>query len=108
MKNHGICFRCNGTGKDKHRNPCKRCGGTGLYERKPKLLRFCQSCGMLDQRKVARMSNGQLAEGAVDVIRYSSKKMCGHLEGAAKGFGGAILALARIIDRIRGYDPDQK
>lgn len=71
-------------------------------ERKPELLRYCQSCGILDQHKVAHMSNGQLAEGAVDVIRYSSKKMCSHVEGAAKGFGGAFWHLARIVDRMFG------
>lgn len=76
------------------------------HERKPELLRFCQSCGILDQQKVMRMSNGQLAEGAVDVMRHSSRNLGRHATGVIKSFGGIFGAIARIIDRANGHIVD--
>lgn len=75
-------------------------------ERKPELLTYCRSFGLMDREKVMRMSNGQLAEGAVDVMRYSSRNLGRHATGVIKSFGGLFGAIARIIDRANGHVVD--
>jgi len=59
------------------------------HERKPKLWNFFQSCGLLDQDKVMRMSDGELAEGAVDVMRYASHDLSNHARGFCEGMAQA-------------------
>ena len=75
----------------KHRNGWGH-GGWGKKrrrERKPELWNFCQTCGLLDQDKVMRMSDGELVEGAVDVMRYASHDFSNRARGFCEGMAQA-------------------
>lgn len=70
------------------------------YERKPELLRFCGSCGILDQDKVMRMSDEEFVDGLVDVGRYASMDatrnigtICSGLGSIGNGVVGAVRCL---------------
>jgi len=61
-----------------HRPAGKRRGDIGerRTERPPKLLRFCGSCGVMDQDVASRMSSSELCDESVKVIGYASKGLC--------------------------------
>lgn len=77
--------------------------------REPKLLRFCKSCGILDQDKVMRMSDGEIVDGLLDVERHVRHDMARHasgmchdlcccgrsVAGAVKGLIGAAVGLLK-------------
>lgn len=75
------------------RNPQER-------ERKPELLRFCGSCGILDQDKAMRMSDEEFVDGLIDVGRYASMDatrnigtICSGLGSIGSGVVGAVRCL---------------
>lgn len=65
-------------------------------ERQPELLRYCRSCGILDQRKVMNMSNGQIAEGAVEVLQYSINDLGQCAKASFKGGEKMMHGLMQI------------
>ena len=74
-------------------------------EKKPELLRFCASFGLLDRDKVYRMSDGELAKGACDLVRYGAKgfsrsasNMVGHASQCASGICDLLSAFGRLLD----------
>lgn len=77
---HGKWRRDNQPKREKHESR-----GKLRHEHKPKLLRFCQSCGMLDQDKVMRMSDGQLARELSCVADYANKRTMNDIRGIGHG-----------------------
>lgn len=73
-------------------------------ERKPELLRFFGSCGLLDTDKVRRrIGNGTLTDGTVDVLRYTNRDLSKNVRGIAQGVGQIGGAVGRAIGGIFGF-----
>ena len=66
-------------------------------ERKPELLRFCGSCGILDQDKVMRMSDEQIVDGVFDVGRYVSRDVATNVEGICGGLSTMGHGVAGVV-----------
>jgi len=73
-------------------------------DRPPRLLRYCSTCGLLDQGVVAGMSNGERCVESARVIGYAAKGLCSDVGsmagnvvsagfGIAKGTVGLVAAL---------------
>lgn len=80
-------------------------------ERKPKLLRYCASCGLLDQHVVARMSHEEACLESMNVLGYAAKGLvrdldCGfsnasrHAAGACRNFGHAVSCFYRAFKML--------
>lgn len=78
---------------------------SGDRERKPKMLRYCASGGLLDSHVVSRMSRGEMCEGAVDVMRYGANGLASSAKGIAGGIGmiaeGIFGFFGSVIDAFR-------
>ena len=73
-------------------------------ERKPELLRFFGSCGLLDSDKARRrIDNGTLTDGTVDVLRYTNRDLSKNVRGIAQGVGQISGAVGRAIGGIFGF-----
>lgn len=68
----------------------------GRKER-PELLRFCESCGILDQDKVMRMSDGQIVDGVFDVGRHVSRDVARNVKGICGGIGKMGQGVAGVV-----------
>lgn len=77
-------------------------GGWKKRERKPRLLRFCASGGLLDQNVVSRMSSERLMAESADVIGYAADGMCKSACNMARGVGGIIDGAFQAICLIGG------
>ena len=73
-------------------------------ERKPALLRFFGSCGLLDRDKAERsMDCGTFANDAIDVLHYTSRDFVNNVKGIGLGvcqIGGAV---GRAIGGVSGW-----
>ena len=83
--------------------------GLQRREEKPELLRFCESCGILDQDKVMRMSDEQIVDGVFDVGRHVSrdvarnvKGICGGICTMGHGVVGVVHGLFSVARSILG------
>lgn len=64
-------------------------GGGERRDSLPKLTRFCASGGLLDYDKASRMSEGEMCDEAVRVVKHSTRKMASAWGGVARNlFGG--------------------
>ena len=62
----------------------------------PKLLRYCGTCGLLDRQVVSNMSNDELCDGAVDVMRHGAGKISsgvGNVAGSIGDFFGSVFSM---------------
>jgi len=59
--------------------------GAVCRHKKPALLSFYQSCGLLDQHKVMRMSDEQFLKGTADVMRYTSHDVARNVRDIGHG-----------------------
>lgn len=71
--------------------------GLQRREEKPELLRFCESCGILDQDKVMRMSYGQIVDGVFDVGRHVNRDVARNVKGICGGLGKMGQGVAGVV-----------
>ena len=76
-------------------------------ERKPELLRFYQSCGLLGQDKVMRMSDRQLVYGTAAVLGYAGRQLGCNFGGIgsgvvkmSRGVGGVVKSVFGMITTL--------
>ena len=77
----------------------KRRGGDG-HGKPPKLFRFCASCGIMDQDVAYGMSDGEMLDGAVDVVKYSAHGLSRCAGRFARGVSHDIKRTCRGIRQI--------
>ena len=73
------------------------------HERKPELLRYCGSLGLLDGDKVARMSDDQFLDGALDVCSYAARGMGNDIHNMGQGISQmaeGVVGLGRCAGRL--------
>lgn len=69
----------------------KHCHGGHCLKRHghpPKMLRYCASCGLLDQHVATRMSHGELCGEAANVIGNAAKGPSSNVGNMARSIGG--------------------
>ena len=69
-------------------------------ERKPRLLRYCGSCGILDQDKVMRMSDDEIISGLLQVGNYVSQDVKHNVNSICRGLGGIGRRMFGAIRQI--------
>ena len=91
---------CVGSAK-RHKHERRGEGDDGRRERRPKLLRYCASGGILDRDVAESMSNGELCDGFADVGSYAAKglkrtayKWASDMGRHARGFFGSLFGIA--------------
>jgi len=79
-------------------------GYCGKRERKPRLLRFCASGGLLDQDVAERMSGREMCDGFVEVGSYAAKglgrtmgKLADDMGRHAKSFSNNLLGILECL-----------
>ena len=65
-------------------------------ERKPKLLRYCASCGMVDQNVVAKMDRNTIGAEAVNVMAYGARGLASDARVMARGAGKIAYGLGGL------------
>ena len=69
------------------------------HERKPELLRFVGSCGVLDQDKaVRRLDNGTFGTGVCEVLGHTNRD----LARTVKGIGHGMCQIGRAVGDMIG------
>ena len=76
-----------------NRKKKRRHHGEGERERNPKLTRFCASGGLLDFDAASRMSEDELCEESIHVIKHGAKRI-------ASSWGGVLDSLFSGISEI--------
>ena len=83
-----------------HKHKRRDEGYNGKHDRKPKLLRYCASGGIIDHDVAEDMSNGELCDGFVEVGSYAAKglkrtasKWAGDMGHHARGFFGSLFGI---------------
>ena len=69
----------------------------GKKKRPPKLFRYCASCGILDGDVVYGMSNGEMCDESVKVIKYASGELVdsiGRIGNDVCGVAGNLCGFA--------------
>lgn len=76
----------------------RRHPGAERQEQRPKLLRYCQTCGMIDGDTVAGMSSGEVCRESAKVVAFASKNIASVVSEACRGVWGGICD---IVDSFR-------
>ena len=79
-----------------HRHDRKRLENGG--DKKPKLLHFYQTCGMCDQDKASRMSEGEFVDETFKVAGYGVQ--C--VKDRARGVGNGVTKMASGVGQMVG------
>ena len=93
-----------GYGGHLHHNKRKHAYGNGgrREERGPKLLRYCASCGVLDQNVASRMSSSELCDESAKVVRHSAKHLAHDASECVGGLVGCVCGLTRAAFKLIG------
>jgi hypothetical protein len=76
-------------------------------ERKPDLLRFVGSCGLLDQRKAIRhIDNGTFCNEMCDCLSYTSRDLSRNVKGIGHGVCKIGRAVGSVIGNVFGLVAD--
>jgi len=90
-------------GKPKYVKHTRKQSSSGRKERPPKLYRFAQSCGMLDQDVVYGMGTGELCAESVKALGYTARGICSDAKGFVSGVVGVTADVAILTCKIATF-----
>lgn len=96
-----IAYLPTGTAYSKHhRHPHRK--RRDKIERKPDLLPFYTSCGIVDRDKVMRISDEELFKGTSDVVGYAVRDVGRNMRGAGKSIAQMGGCMCDLVGNLFG------
>ena len=79
-----------------HRHHANHRNANKHGQKPPKLLRYCSTCGLLDQDVVANMSSGEMCDEAINVMGYGVRGLASCAGNVTRSVGGLLKGILDV------------